>query len=119
MMDLVIAGLLVLGGIFGLIGSIGLLKLRAPMQRLHAVTKVSTMGVGAVAIAAALYQYLGTGAVGWRDLLVPIFLFITAPLTALFLAKTHLHRSASDADIADTGVAGTEFFAPPSGAPKD
>ena len=33
--ELVISLLLVIAGVFGLIGSIGLLKLRQPMQRLH------------------------------------------------------------------------------------
>ena len=43
-----------ISGVFGLVGSYGLLKLRDPMQRLHAPTKATTVGVGAVLIASVL-----------------------------------------------------------------
>ena len=42
--ELVISLLLVIAGVFGLIGSIGLLKLRQPMQRLHAPTAAELEG---------------------------------------------------------------------------
>ena len=45
-LDLILSALLVIGGLFGLLGSFGLLKLRDTMQRLHAPTKASTLGVG-------------------------------------------------------------------------
>ena len=51
--EVIIAALLVLGGLFGLIGSYGLLRLRGAVQRLHAPTKASTLGVGAVLLAGA------------------------------------------------------------------
>jgi multicomponent K+:H+ antiporter subunit G len=88
-----IAALLIIGGLFGLIGSFGLLKLRDPMQRLHAPTKATTLGVGATLIATALSLYCQTGAAAWQGVMVAVFLFLTAPLSALYLAKTHLHRS--------------------------
>ena len=46
-LELLIATLLVVSGIFGFVGSYGLLKLRDTMQRLHAPTKATTLGVGA------------------------------------------------------------------------
>ena len=36
LIDIALAALLILSGLFGLIGSWGLLRLRDPMQRLHA-----------------------------------------------------------------------------------
>lgn len=89
--ELVISALLVVGGLFGLVGSIGLLKLRDAMQRLHAPTKATTVGVGAALIASALYLLWQNGVATWQEVLVAIFLFMTAPLSALYLAKTHLH----------------------------
>ena len=89
--EVLVSLMLVVGGLFGLVGSIGLLKLRGAMQRLHAPTKGTTVGVGAVLIASALDGWGATGSASWHEVLVMIFLFTTAPLTALFLAKAHVH----------------------------
>lgn len=88
MTEWVVSGLLIIGGLFGLIGSFGLLKLRQPMQRLHAPTKATTLGLGATLIAATIQ--LSAGA----HLLIAAFLFVTAPLTALYLARAHLRQPA-------------------------
>lgn len=97
--EYLIAGLLVLGGSFGLIGSFGLLKLKAPMQRLHAPTKATTIGVGSVLVAAALSLALLGQGFAWQELLVSAFLFLTAPLSAFYLAKTHILRSIDRAEL--------------------
>ena len=89
--ELLISALLIIGGIFGLIGSFGLLKLRDTMQRLHAPTKATTVGVGASLIAAALTIVWQTGAASWQGVMVAVFLFLTAPLSGLMLAKAHRH----------------------------
>lgn len=90
LLELLLAVLLVIGGAFGLIGSIGLLKLREPMQRLHAPTKATTIGVGTALIASALNTVMVTGQTSWQEIMVSVFLFITAPLSALYLAKSHI-----------------------------
>lgn len=105
--EYLIAALLVLGGSFGLIGSFGLLKLKAPMQRLHAPTKATTIGVGSVLVATALsYALVGKG-FAWQELLVSAFLFLTAPLSAFYLAKTHLLRTIDRTELpaSETGAA--------------
>lgn len=89
--EVIIAALLVLGGIFGLIGSYGLLRLKDAVQRLHAPTKASTIGVGAALIASALHSIFLQGVLSWHEVLITIFIFLTAPLTAIYLAKTLLH----------------------------
>lgn len=91
--EYLIAALLVLGGSFGLIGSYGMLKLKVPMQRLHAPTKATTVGVGSVLVAAALSLALVGKGFAWQEILVSAFLFLTAPLSAFYLAKTHILRS--------------------------
>jgi multicomponent K+:H+ antiporter subunit G len=103
-----IAALLVLGGLFGLIGSFGLLKLRDAMQRLHAPTKATTIGVGAALIASALDLILIGKGISWQEILVAAFLFLTAPLSALYLAKTHLLRTVDRTALPDPGT-GTEW----------
>ncbi|WP_309665846.1 Na+/H+ antiporter subunit G [Tabrizicola sp.] len=102
--EILVAALLVLGGVFGLVGSYGLLKLRDPMQRLHAPTKATTIGVGAALIASALDLLLVGQGITWQEVLVAVFLFLTAPLSALFLAKTHIFRTINRADLPDPGT---------------
>lgn len=91
--QIVIAVLLILGGVFGLVGSWALVRLPDPMTRLHGPTKSATLGVGAVLMASMAAAYVRDGIVSWHELLVALFLIITAPLTGLFIAKAHLHLS--------------------------
>jgi multicomponent K+:H+ antiporter subunit G len=104
MADYLIAAVLVIGGIFGLIGSFGLLKLNDPMKRLHAPTKASTIGVGTALIASSIYAAVHGGALSLQEILIVIFLFITSPITAHFLSKAHLHRNLSPRDVPPTGT---------------
>ncbi len=112
--EILVTGLLVIGGAFGLIGSFGLWKLRDPMQRLHAPTKASTVGVGAALLASVLDLWALQNQLTWQELLVVGFLFLTAPVSALFLAKVHLHQRIAEGDLPPTGK-GTPWmtYAPP------
>ena len=89
--DVLIAAFIVLGGVFGLVGSFGLVKLRDTMQRLHGPTKATTLGIGCVLIASMLYFATHKGHLSFHELLITLFLFITAPVSAHLLAKTGLH----------------------------
>jgi multicomponent K+:H+ antiporter subunit G len=93
LLDLLITAALVIGGAFALIGSYGLLRLKDPFQRLHAPTKGSTLGVGAVLVASALVHLARGQGASWHEVLVTLFIFLTAPLTALYLARVHLHQA--------------------------
>ena len=64
-LDLFLSAMLVGGGIFALVGSYGLLRLPRPMQRLHAPTKATTIGVGAALLVSAL-DLLDQGLAGFR-----------------------------------------------------
>ncbi|PKP70936.1 MAG: Na+/H+ antiporter subunit G [Alphaproteobacteria bacterium HGW-Alphaproteobacteria-4] len=89
--DLLITGFLVLAGVFGFVGSFGLVKLPDPMTRLHAPTKATTLGVGGVLIASMLFFATKQGHISAHELLITLFLFLTAPVSAHFLAKANLH----------------------------
>ncbi|MDP5367704.1 MAG: Na+/H+ antiporter subunit G [Paracoccaceae bacterium] len=89
--EIVLAVFLVTAGIFGLVGSFGLIKLPDPMTRLHAPTKATTLGVGGVLIASMLYFFFAKGHLSFHELMITLFLFLTAPITAHFLAKANLH----------------------------
>lgn len=101
--ELLVAALLVVGGIFGLVGSFGLVKLRDPMQRLHAPTKAATLGLAGVLAASAFHFWFALGLLTWHEMLITIFIIVTAPLTAYFLSKAHLIRTVPKADLPPTG----------------
>ncbi|GEM94764.1 Na+/H+ antiporter subunit G [Cereibacter sphaeroides] len=103
-LEILISALLVIAGTFGLIGSFGLLRLRDAVQRLHAPTKATTVGVGAALIASVIDLYHYQDTLTWQELLVAAFLFITAPITALFLGKIHMHQSIPREKLPDTGT---------------
>jgi multicomponent K+:H+ antiporter subunit G len=91
-MELVISALLILGGIFVLVGSIGLLRLQDLYVRLHAPTKATTLGLGGVLIGSMLYVFASQGTISINELLITLFLVITAPVTAHILAKVAMHH---------------------------
>lgn len=86
------AALIVLGAGFALIGSWGLVRLRSLMERLHGPTKATTLGLGGMLLASILWFQLGEGAWTTHELLISVFLFVTAPVSANMIAKVHLHR---------------------------
>jgi multicomponent K+:H+ antiporter subunit G len=102
--EILISVFLVISGIFGLVGSLGLIKLPDPMMRLHAPTKATTLGVGGALIASMLYFYFVVGTFSFHELMITLFLFLTAPITGHFVAKTHLHLSHKPDGLPPTGT---------------
>jgi multicomponent K+:H+ antiporter subunit G len=91
-LEILVTVFLLIGGIFGFVGSYGLIKLDNPMSRLHAPTKATTLGVGGVLIASILFTLMSEGRLSLHELLITLFLLLTAPITANFIAKMHIHR---------------------------
>jgi len=91
MLEIILSILIIVGGFFTLVGSLGLFKLRDFYMRLHGPTKASTLGVGAILIASALHFSFKTGELSLHEILVTLFLFITAPVSAHLMAKAALH----------------------------
>ncbi|MDW5378733.1 Na+/H+ antiporter subunit G [Halomonas sp. HP20-15] len=91
-MEGVIAFFMVAGGIFAFIGALGLTHLRDFYMRLHGPTKTTTLGVGCVLIASMCYFSLVKEGLSYQELLITVFLFITAPVSAHLLAKSALHQ---------------------------
>ncbi len=100
--EIVISVFFVIGGVFGLVGGIGLLKLKDTMQRLHAPTKATTVGVGGCLIGSMLYYLLIDGRMSFHELLIAVFLFLTAPITANFIAKAWLATNLRPKDLPPT-----------------
>jgi len=101
--EFLIAFFLIVSGIFGFVGSFGMIKLKDPMSRLHAPTKATTLGVGGVLLASILHSVLIEKHLSLHELLITLFLFLTAPITALFIAKWHIHRHEKPEQLPDAG----------------
>ncbi len=114
LIELVVALLIVAGGFFALVGSIGLVKLPEVMMRLHAPTKATTLGVGSVLVASMLYFAVSERDLSIHELVITLFLFLTAPITANVIAKAHLHRRGAELDLPESGrPVGWATFDPP------
>lgn len=90
--EVLVSVLMVAGGFFAFLGSLGLVKLRDFYSRLHTPTKGTTLGVGAILVASAVYHTATSGTLSVHELLVSFFLFITAPVGAHLLARAAVRR---------------------------
>ncbi len=89
-LDVLLTTLIALGTAFALIGSWGLAKLSDFFKRLHGPTKATTLGVGCVLIASSIYFTATSGSLSLHELLITLFLFLTAPVSAQLLVKAAL-----------------------------
>ncbi len=90
-----ITACLIIGAAFAMIGTIGLLKFNDPMVRLHAPTKVGTIGIGALLLASMIHSYVFSDG-SMHELLIMAFLFVTSPISANFISKVNIHRRNCD-----------------------
>lgn len=90
LIELVTAFLLVVGAFFLLVGSWGLAKLPDMMRRLHGPTKATTLGIGAILIASMIHASGERGYLSFHELMITLFLFLTAPITAYMITKAHM-----------------------------
>jgi len=90
--ELIASILLVVGGLFVLIGALGMVKLPDFYTRLHAPTKATTLGIGCMLIASLLLHALRGDGIGIQELVISLFLFLTAPVSAYMIAKAAIHK---------------------------
>ena len=88
------AALILIAAFFLLVGAIGLVRLPDFYMRLHAPTKASTLGVGGVLVAPLLLS-AAQGRPGIAELLITLFVFVTAPVSANLMAQAALHLKVS------------------------
>ncbi len=91
LVDVLTAALILLGAAFALIGSVGLVRLPDIFTRLHGPTKATTLGVGSILLGSILFFSARQG-LSLHEVLVSLFLFITAPVSAHLIARAALQR---------------------------
>ncbi len=84
------AALLLVGAFFLLTGAIGLVRLPDFFMRLHAPTKSSTLGLGGLLLASMVMAAV-QGRIGVAEVLITLFVFVTAPVSANLMAQAGLH----------------------------
>ena len=90
--EALVAVFLLLGSVFTLIGAIGLYRLPDFFTRLHGPTKATTLGVGSMVIGSMIYFSVLQDSLSLHEVLITVFLFITAPVSAQMLAKAAMQR---------------------------
>ncbi len=91
LIEIVISICLLLGAGFALVGSVGLARLPDFYMRLHGPTKASTLGVGGMIIGSLIFFSTRGEGLSLHEILIALFLFITAPVSAHIVAKAALH----------------------------
>ncbi|MEM7525394.1 MAG: monovalent cation/H(+) antiporter subunit G [Pseudomonadota bacterium] len=88
MSDLIIWALILFGSAFTVFAGIGIVRLPDVYIRMHAATKVGTLGSGLIMAGVAVY--FGDPAVVLRCILIAVFLMVTAPIGAHMIGRAAL-----------------------------
>lgn len=89
---ILVALLMVLAGVVTLIGSVGLCRLPSFNERMHAPTLGTTLGTFCMVLASTLVASLLQGRPIFHEWLISLFLFMTAPVTAILLMQSATQR---------------------------
>jgi multicomponent Na+:H+ antiporter subunit G len=85
MMAIAIGVMWIVGSTFALVAAVGVLRMPDVFTRMQASTKASTLGLGCLAVGAALH--LGDPASAIRLLSIGAFLLLTTPVSAHVIAR--------------------------------
>ena len=85
MTEVISAALLIVGSLFLLLAAIGVLRMPDLLLRIQVATKASTLGVGCMLLALAVYSH--DFSITIRALLVITFFFMTAPVAAHMIGR--------------------------------
>lgn len=97
-LELIVAVLLIVGSGFALVGAIGLARLPDFFTRLHGPTKASTMGVGSIVLASIVFFVDQGKGFSLSELLLMVFIVMTAPVSANLMAKAAMHLQVRTTD---------------------
>jgi multicomponent K+:H+ antiporter subunit G len=82
----------VAGAGFSLIGSLGLARMPDFFTRLHGPSKATTLGIGSLLVASAVYLSVSGQGLSLQEFMIPLFVAITTPVSTHLLAKAARHR---------------------------
>jgi multicomponent Na+:H+ antiporter subunit G len=84
--DIIVVALIIIGGFFLTVGTVGLLRLPDVYNRMHATSKATTLGAASLFLAG--FVYYGPSGAGLTSLVGIVFLFLTAPTGAHMISRS-------------------------------
>jgi multicomponent K+:H+ antiporter subunit G len=84
--------LLIAAGLLAAIGSFGLLRMPSFFARMHPPAMCNTLGLGCVLAASMLVTSAASGRLVLHELMITLFVVMTAPVTAMMLARAAIYR---------------------------
>ena len=104
-----VAFLLTLGGLITVIGAFGLARLQSFYQRIHGPAITVTLGAGCILLASMLYFTVAQSRLVIHELLISLFILMTAPVVAMTIMRAGVYRELRErAKHADASAADTE-----------
>lgn len=97
--SVLVALFLVCGGIIIFIGGLGLLRLPNFYQRIHAPAIAITFGAGSILIASMLYFSSVESRPVLHELLITLFVFLTAPVTSMMIMRAAVYRDLQEGKV--------------------
>ncbi len=94
-----VALLLVMSGIFTLASAVGLVRFRSFFQRMHPPALAFSFASWCVTLASILYFSAHDQKLSLHPWVIIIFLSITVPVTTILLARTELFRKRASAAV--------------------
>lgn len=92
MIEWIVSILLLIGGFFILVGSIGLVKMPDFFMRLHGPTKATTLGMAALLVASMVLLSSTQAGLSLKEILISLFLLLTAPISGYMMIKSAIHH---------------------------
>ena len=92
--ETIVAVLVLIGAGFALLGSIGLARFPDLLTRLHGPSKATTLGIGSLLLA-SMVCFSTEGTLSVHELVITLFLVITTPVGAQFIARAAMRRGTS------------------------
>jgi multicomponent K+:H+ antiporter subunit G len=93
---LIVALLVLAGATVTLIGSLGLLRLKTFYERVHPPTLGSTLGMALIVLASIVCFSVLRSRLSVHEILIGVFLTVTAPVAFMLLARAALYRDRAE-----------------------
>ena len=98
-----VAVLLVLGGLITVLGTLGMLRLQSFYQRIHGPAITIALGAGCILIASMLYFTVTQSRLVIHELLISVFVLMTAPVVSMLIMRAAVYRDLRAARDIDPG----------------
>lgn len=95
-LSIVVTVFLLWGAGLSLLGCIGLLRFTDFYERIHMPTLCTTWGTGGVIVASLLLSTFYEDHTAWNELLITVFMILTAPVTLMMIARAASQRDSTN-----------------------